>query len=324
MLRCSFGISMPTTDLPGMTSTIRTLMTASDRARSFTRPLMRLTLSPGAGWISNRVTTGPGQHRNHFGVDAEVLQLQFEQPRHAFERLTGEFRAVRLLGIVEQRKIRQLRGAVDLEQRLLARLRRRDATTGGWRRRLDLGRLLRRAPTLLRFERDLAMTAQLARRRTSFAAFDEAVAPVVDEPHQLSPTDLVESTRPVAPQLEPRKTDRGLSAVNNPTSASNVSPTQLNSGIPTWTSQLPTIPPGPAGSPSVDAMCRRASTAPHRIPINQPGETQRRAAANPMRRGASCASRRIRNATGTHVAHDAEQRKQNVRDPGAAAPNEIV
>ena len=60
MLRCSFGISIPTTDLPGITSTIRTLITASERARSFTRPLMRLTLRPGAGWISNRVTTGPG------------------------------------------------------------------------------------------------------------------------------------------------------------------------------------------------------------------------------------------------------------------------
>ena len=151
MLRCSLGISMPTTDLPGITSTIRTLMTASDRARSFTRPLIRLTFRPGAGWISNRVTTGPGQHRDHFGLDAEVLQLQFEQPRHAFERLAGELRAVRLLGIVQQREFRQLRRAVDLEQRLLPRLRRRRvpcSATATW----ISGGFFARALALMRFE----------------------------------------------------------------------------------------------------------------------------------------------------------------------------
>ena len=45
----SLGISIPTTDLPGMTSTTRTLITAMDRAKSLANPLIRLTLIPGAG-----------------------------------------------------------------------------------------------------------------------------------------------------------------------------------------------------------------------------------------------------------------------------------
>ena len=51
---------MPTTDLPGITSTTRTLMTARERARSLARLDIRETFTPGAGWISKRVTTGPG------------------------------------------------------------------------------------------------------------------------------------------------------------------------------------------------------------------------------------------------------------------------
>src|SRR5690606_22136477 len=58
--RSSLGISIPTVVLPGMTSTTRTLITASDRARSFARLEILLTLTPGAGWISKRVMTGPG------------------------------------------------------------------------------------------------------------------------------------------------------------------------------------------------------------------------------------------------------------------------
>ena len=58
--RSSLGISMPTTDLPGITSTTRTLSTARDRARSFARLEILLTLTPGAGLISKRVITGPG------------------------------------------------------------------------------------------------------------------------------------------------------------------------------------------------------------------------------------------------------------------------
>ena len=58
--RSSLGISIPTTDLPGITSTTRTLITASERARSLARLDIRDTLIPAAGWISNRVITGPG------------------------------------------------------------------------------------------------------------------------------------------------------------------------------------------------------------------------------------------------------------------------
>ncbi|MOA10191.1 hypothetical protein D3C78_1300710 [compost metagenome] len=58
--RFSLGISIPTVVLPGITSTTRTLITASERARSLARLVMRLTLIPAAGWISKRVMTGPG------------------------------------------------------------------------------------------------------------------------------------------------------------------------------------------------------------------------------------------------------------------------
>ena len=58
--RCSLGISMPTTDLPGITSTMRTLTTARERARSFAKALILLTFVPLAGSSSKRVTTGPG------------------------------------------------------------------------------------------------------------------------------------------------------------------------------------------------------------------------------------------------------------------------
>ena len=58
--RCWLGISIPITDLPAMTSTTRTLITAIERAKSFERLLILLTLVPGAGRISIRVMTGPG------------------------------------------------------------------------------------------------------------------------------------------------------------------------------------------------------------------------------------------------------------------------
>ena len=48
------------TDLPGITSTTRTLIADSERARSLERPVIWLTFTPGAGRISKRVTTGPG------------------------------------------------------------------------------------------------------------------------------------------------------------------------------------------------------------------------------------------------------------------------
>ncbi len=59
--RFSFGISSPTNDLPGITSTTRTLTTDSERARSFARLEIWLTLTPGAGSSSNRVIIGPGE-----------------------------------------------------------------------------------------------------------------------------------------------------------------------------------------------------------------------------------------------------------------------
>ena len=58
--RSRLGISRPTTDLPGMISTIRTLVTESALAKSLDRLLMRLTLTPAAGCNSKRVMTGPG------------------------------------------------------------------------------------------------------------------------------------------------------------------------------------------------------------------------------------------------------------------------
>ena len=55
-----FGISIPTKDLPSITSTTLTLLTESDLAMSWAIPVILLAFVPGAGWISNRVTTGPG------------------------------------------------------------------------------------------------------------------------------------------------------------------------------------------------------------------------------------------------------------------------
>ena len=48
------------TDLPGITSTTRTLIVDSERARSLWRLVMRLALTPGAACSSKRVMTGPG------------------------------------------------------------------------------------------------------------------------------------------------------------------------------------------------------------------------------------------------------------------------
>ncbi len=58
--RCEFGISRPTTDLPGITSTTRTALTDRPRAMSLSSDEIWLTLMPGAGSISKRVITGPG------------------------------------------------------------------------------------------------------------------------------------------------------------------------------------------------------------------------------------------------------------------------
>ena len=55
-----FGISIPTYDLPSITSTTLTLLTDNDLAISWAIFVILLALVPGAGWISNLVTTGPG------------------------------------------------------------------------------------------------------------------------------------------------------------------------------------------------------------------------------------------------------------------------
>ena len=92
--RFSFGISRPMTDLPGMTSTTRTLMRRQRRAPDPSRGCeIWLTLTPGAGRISKRVITGPGMHRDHFDFDAEILELDLDQARHAPRALRPSSRA---------------------------------------------------------------------------------------------------------------------------------------------------------------------------------------------------------------------------------------
>ena len=49
MARFSLGISIPITDLPGITSTTRTLFIANERAKSCAMPETLLALVPGAG-----------------------------------------------------------------------------------------------------------------------------------------------------------------------------------------------------------------------------------------------------------------------------------
>ncbi len=56
-----FGISIPTTDLPSITSTTRTELTDNDLAISWAMFVILLAFVPGAGCISKRVTTGPGR-----------------------------------------------------------------------------------------------------------------------------------------------------------------------------------------------------------------------------------------------------------------------
>ena len=58
--RCSLGISIPMTGLPGITSTIRTLSTNKALAKSLFKFIIWLTFTPGASATSNCVTTGPG------------------------------------------------------------------------------------------------------------------------------------------------------------------------------------------------------------------------------------------------------------------------
>ncbi len=61
-LKSMFGISIPTTDLPGMGASIRMVRAASAIARSSASPSIRLTLTDGSGSTSYWVTTGPAFH----------------------------------------------------------------------------------------------------------------------------------------------------------------------------------------------------------------------------------------------------------------------
>ena len=57
--RCRFGTSMPSVERPGMRS-MRTDSALRASARSSWRLTTWLTLTPGAGWSSKTVITGPG------------------------------------------------------------------------------------------------------------------------------------------------------------------------------------------------------------------------------------------------------------------------
>ncbi len=59
MLAAEFGISIPTTGLPGTGAWIRMVGAASASARSFCSSVIRRTLTPRFGCTSNCVTTGP-------------------------------------------------------------------------------------------------------------------------------------------------------------------------------------------------------------------------------------------------------------------------
>ena len=59
MARSLFGTSIPTACLPGIGATIRTLEAAKRSAMLSPRATILLSLTPGAGRISNIVTTGP-------------------------------------------------------------------------------------------------------------------------------------------------------------------------------------------------------------------------------------------------------------------------
>ena len=56
-----FGISIPIEDLPSITSTTLTLLTANDLAKSLAIFDTWLAFVPGARLISNLVITGPGK-----------------------------------------------------------------------------------------------------------------------------------------------------------------------------------------------------------------------------------------------------------------------
>ncbi len=116
--RFSFGISKPTTDLPGIISTTRTLMADSARARSLARCADLADFHAGRGTQFEAGDDRARLHRHDLHFDAEIAQLELHQARHRLQRLVriGLLACGRL---IEQRQRRQLAGLRRVEQRHL-------------------------------------------------------------------------------------------------------------------------------------------------------------------------------------------------------------
>ena len=63
------------TDLPSITSTTRTLFADSERAKSLDKPVILLTLTPGAKSSSKRVITGPGNTATTLALTPNSINL---------------------------------------------------------------------------------------------------------------------------------------------------------------------------------------------------------------------------------------------------------
>ena len=66
---------------------MRTLITASERARSLARAADPLHFYAGAGCISKRVITGPGSTETTSCFDTEISEFELQQLGHGFQRL---------------------------------------------------------------------------------------------------------------------------------------------------------------------------------------------------------------------------------------------
>ena len=87
--RVSFGISRPIVDLPGMTSTTRTLIADSARARSLARLRDLADLDARRRPQLEARDDRARVHLDDLDLDAEIAQLELDQPRHRLERLGG-------------------------------------------------------------------------------------------------------------------------------------------------------------------------------------------------------------------------------------------
>ena len=131
-----------------MTSTTRTLMADSARARSLARCVICADLDARRGPQLEPRDHRTRVHRDDLGLDAEIPQLQLDQARHRLERL-GRVAALARRRVVEQRERRQFRGARALEQRHLLFLLDALALLDLGRDRLDPRRLALRRLLLL-------------------------------------------------------------------------------------------------------------------------------------------------------------------------------